>query len=61
MITLTKVGMASNTPTREYVCDTASDVANLPSNVPAGSAALVIATGDVYVCNSQGTWIKLGG
>ena len=43
-----------------YICDGDADVSNLPE-CACGSSALVIATGDVYVVNTQGAWTKVGG
>lgn len=43
-----------------FTCDTADDVATLPKCLP-GSQAVVIATGDLYVANSSGEWVKFGG
>lgn len=44
----------------EYVCDTRSDIASLPTSgdVPQGSTANVIADGSVYKINSSGTWVE---
>lgn len=46
---------------KEFVVDSESDVENLPTDVPMGSAALVIETGAVYVLNSKKSWKKLSG
>ena len=45
---------------RDYICDDEANVASLPE-CACGSSALVIATGDVYVVNTQGAWTKVGG
>lgn len=48
----------------EFVCDTVADVAKLQTDHPnccTGSTALVIQTGDVYMVNTSGTWVKFGG
>jgi len=45
--------------TKEFFVDTVADVANLPTNLWAGSHALVIETGDLYVLNTEGTWVAL--
>ena len=42
----------------EYVCDTVDDLAYLP-RCNMGSTAVVIATAEVYMKNSQGEWVKL--
>ena len=59
MYILVKEGTTSNVPVREYYCDTATDIQNLPSNAPFGSCALIIATGAVYIKNSLGNWVLL--
>lgn len=38
--------------THQYMVDEASDISSLPKDEP-GSAALVVATGDVYVLNNK--------
>lgn len=45
----------------ELVVDTASDISSLPvqPEFATGSSCLVIATGDVYILNSAGTWTKI--
>jgi hypothetical protein len=48
----------SRTP-REFVCDTEADVADLPSCM-CGAKALIIATGNIYVVNASGAWVKIG-
>ena len=45
---------------REYVCDTEADIANLPKCCTK-STALVVETGNVYVVNASGEWVKFGG
>lgn len=45
---------------REFVCDTEADIAKLPS-CGCGCTALVIATGNVYIVNASGQWVKFGG
>lgn len=45
---------------REFVCDTEEDIVNLPACC-IGSAALIISTGDIYVVNANGEWVKFGG
>lgn len=44
----------------EYVVDTATDIANLPSCCTK-STALVASTGEVYIVNASGRWVKFGG
>ena len=45
----------------ELVVDTASDISNLPvqPEVATGSSCFVIATGDVYMLNSTGSWVQI--
>ena len=45
---------------REFVCDTEADIANLPECM-CGATALVISTGDIYIVNATGKWVKFGG
>lgn len=45
---------------RKYICDTEEDIADLPTCCPQ-STALVCSTGDVYVVNASGEWVKFGG
>lgn len=45
---------------REIVCDSASDVASLPASTT-GSTAVVCDSGDIYVVNASGEWVKFGG
>ena len=49
---------------KEFIIDSAEDVANLPTNIPkirVGSTALVISSGDLYMLNGNGKWVLLGG
>lgn len=49
---------------KEFIIDSAEDVANLPTNIPkirVGSTALVISSGDLYMLNGDGKWVLLGG
>lgn len=41
---------------KEFVIDTEEDIEKLPTDVPAGSAALIVKTGDVAVLSNAGTW-----
>lgn len=45
----------------EFACDTVADLQNLPQNAAPGSVAIIIATSQVYMKNSQGQWIELEG
>ena len=49
---------------KEFIIDSAEDVANLPTNIPkirVGSTALVISSGDIYMLNGDGKWVLIGG
>ena len=43
-------------PISQFICDTADDIDDLPTNVTFGSQAMVIATGAVYILNSSEIW-----
>lgn len=58
-ITVTKTNNSPNPDYKEFTCDTASDVANLPTNCCAGSSAFVIETGALYMLNSLGEWREI--
>ena len=44
---------------RQYVIDDESGLSELPTDVHIGSSCLVIDTGDIYVINSEGEWVKV--
>lgn len=44
---------------KKYIVDDASGVSELPTDAKVGSSCLVIATGDIYMINSQKEWVKL--
>lgn len=44
---------------REYILDTAADVASLPKTDAPGSTAFVIETGTALMLNTQGEWKEL--
>ena len=47
---------------KEYILDSAEDVKNLPTEkIHAGSTALVIPSGDLYMLNGEKKWVKVGG
>lgn len=60
-INITKSSDSTSAYVTEFVADAASDVSNLPvqPEVATGSTCFVIATGDVYMLNSAGSWTKL--
>ena len=43
---------------KEYVLDVPEDINDL-SRALMGSTALVISTGEIYMINSQGKWVKI--
>lgn len=53
---LMEQGRKPNTIWHTYVCDTNDDVADLPTDAPAGSRALVAKNGDLYLLDSTGAW-----
>lgn len=73
--TVNKIHDKVNSPLyKEYICDTPSDIANLPTNkksgqpfdekidknyATAGSIVFVISTSDVYMLNTKGVWTKI--
>lgn len=44
---------------KEFIVDKEADVSALPACVP-GSAAMVAATGNVYIVNASGEWVAFG-
>lgn len=45
--------------THEYIVDTPSDIAQLPTDVNPGSKAFVISNSTYYMMNHQKQWIKV--
>lgn len=45
---------------KDFVIDTDEDVASLPS-CAAGSTALSVSSGNVYMVNASGVWAMVGG
>ena len=44
---------------REYVIDSAEDIAKLPTDGAMGSTAIVISTSEAYMLNSKKEWVKM--
>lgn len=44
---------------QEFVIDTDADSQNLPIDIPMGSAALSIESGNVFILNSKDDWINI--
>ena len=54
---MTKSGSLDNAVTNEFFCDTADDLANIPSSlVNLGSVAVVLDGMEVYIANSNKQW-----
>ena len=47
-------------PRRDFVMDTDADIADLPS-CGAGSTAISVASGKVFMKNASGAWAEFGG
>lgn len=45
----------------DYIIDTDNDAKDLPETCAAGSTALSCASGNVFIVNASGQWVKLGG
>lgn len=45
----------------DFIIDTDADKASLPETCAAGSTALSCATGNIFIVNASGKWVKLGG
>ena len=45
----------------DFIIDTDEDAANLPQTCAAGSTALSCGSGNVFIVNASGNWVKLGG
>lgn len=59
MIGILKTGGHTTYNLKEYVVDIVADIDNLPVDAVMGSTAFVIETGDVYMINSSGEWVKI--
>lgn len=44
---------------QEFVCDTESDISNLPTDAPQGSSAFVISDSSTWMINSSGVWTQI--
>lgn len=58
MITLIAHDGETSYGIKQYALDTEADLDKLPK-CPMGSSAIVIATGKVYMINSEGVWCPL--
>ena len=46
--------------TYDFIIDTDADAPNLPKTCAAGSTALSCASGNVFIVNASGKWVKAG-
>ena len=44
---------------RSYLCDTRNDINSLPTDVPAGSDALVTEDMSVWILDNSGAWVEI--
>ena len=57
---MTKSGSLDNEITNEFFCDTADDLANIPTSlVNLGSVAVVLDGMEVYIANSNKEWLSM--
>lgn len=57
---MTKRGSMDNETTNEFFCDTATDLANIPTElVNLGSVAIVLDGMEVYIANSSKQWVSM--
>jgi hypothetical protein len=45
----------------DYIIDTDADAETLPQNCASGSTALSCESGNMFIVNASGVWVKLGG
>ena len=45
----------------DFIIDTDEDAASLPETCGSGSTAISCASGNVFIVNASGAWVKLGG
>lgn len=53
--------MGCDSASHEFIIDTDADAKNLPEGCCCGSTALSCETGNVFIVNASGKWVKLGG
>lgn len=56
MINIISQSGKTTTYLKEFVIDTEADVIALPTDVPAGSSAVCIENGEVYIFGGDGLW-----
>ena len=59
MFSISKENNQYTRPTKEFICDTETDINNLPVDTAPGSTAIVTDTGSVYMLNNEFRWVKL--
>lgn len=59
MIKLTAVSGDIVYDVHEYAIDTVDELSKIPQSCAMGSTAIVIATGEIYMKNGSGEWVKL--
>lgn len=60
MINIISQSGKTTTYLKEFVIDTPTDAAELPTDVPMGSSALCIANGEVYIFGGDEKWHIIG-
>lgn len=57
---MTKRGSMDNETVNEFFCDSTADLANIPaSEINLGSVAVVVDPFEMFIANSNKTWISL--
>ena len=59
MIHMTKQGNTTMVYLREYIIDYVSDLAKLPTDIPAGSTAFCIENGTAYILSGEKKWKEI--
>jgi hypothetical protein len=59
MINMTKQGNATMVYIREYIIDYVSDLADLPTDIPAGSNAFCLENGSAYILSGDKKWTEI--
>jgi hypothetical protein len=59
MFNRTSVGGRATYNALEYVCDSDSDIMNLPTDIPMGSTAFVISTHKLFMLNGDKEWVEV--
>ncbi len=59
MFNIIKQGDHSAAYVTDYVADSTTDIANLPTNSSPGSTCIIIETSEVYMLNNKKEWKRL--